>query len=100
MSDPLYLVVFDTADEATRMEVARISISDEYGLGSDPFTLDLGADPLTGQVVRLEHREDTPLAHPDGLWTDGWQLKMAEVMILPPPEGLQITSSPRSWTVN
>ena len=92
------LVVYDTADEATRVELSRQSISDETGLGSAPFTLELGATPLTGQVVRLEHRSDTPPNGPS--WNDGGlQMCLAEVMLLPPPTGLQITTSPRNWSV-
>jgi hypothetical protein len=94
----LDMVIFDSADPGTRTEVLRTSISTENGLGTTPFTIDLGAG-VVGQVVRIEHRSDTPTSGPG--WSDGgWQLHLAEVQILPPPSGLQITSSPRSWTVN
>jgi hypothetical protein len=92
------VVIYDSADPNTRLEVYRQSISDENGLGYAPFTLGLGSGVL-GQVVRLEHRFDTPQSGP--LWADGgWQMCIAEVLVMPPPTGLQITSAPRSWTVN
>jgi hypothetical protein len=94
----LDVVIYDTADPGTRSEVLRTSISDVNGLGYAPFTLDLG-NGVAGQVVHIEHRADTPQSGPG--WSDGGlQLHLAEVMIMPPPSGLAITTSPRSWAVN
>ncbi|MCX6924244.1 MAG: discoidin domain-containing protein, partial [Verrucomicrobia bacterium] len=93
----LDMVFYDSANtNATRTELLRIPISGDAGLGSAPFTQDFGAAPVNARVVHLEHRPETSTASDGG----AWQLCVAEVMVLPPPTGLQVTSSPRSWTVN
>jgi hypothetical protein len=86
------LVIYDTADPATRVEVLRIPVSGTNN-PPNPTVLNLGAGTL-GQVVHLEHTFETDLIDPANT-----QLCMAEVQVLPPATGLQITASPASWNV-
>lgn len=86
------LVIYDKADPATRVEVLRRPVSGSTD-PSNPVTLTLPTG-TAGQVVHLEHTYETDT-------TDGanMQLCLAEVQVLPPPNGLVISSDPKSWNV-
>lgn len=87
------LVLYDSADVATRTEVLRLAVSGDAN-PPNPTILDLGAGTLA-QVVHLEHTFATDLVDPNNT-----QLCMAEVQVMPPATGLQITANPASWNVN
>jgi hypothetical protein len=81
----LDLVIYDT-NTVSRVEVLRIHLT-TTGTIPNPIVADLGAG-MRGQVVRIEH--------PAGIAA---VLNLAEVQVIPPPMGLLITSSPKSWNV-
>lgn len=86
-AENLDLVIYDDTNTVSRVEVARIHLT-TAGPPPNPIIANLGAG-LLGRVVRIEH--------PTGI---AQYLNLSEVQVIPPPTGLQITSSPRSWAIN
>lgn len=86
------LVIYDTADLATRVELLRVPLTGAT-LPPNPTVLDLGSGQA-GRVVRLEHTAATDQSVPENV-----QLCLAEVQLFPPPNGLVVTPDPSSWTV-
>lgn len=79
------LIVLD--DSTNRTEVTRITVSSN-NIPANPTTITI--DPsVSGQIVRIEH--------PVGI---AEYLCLAEVQVIPPPQGLVVTPNPLSWTVN
>lgn len=87
------LVIYDSADPATRTEILRQPVSGATD-PPNPVTLNL-PDGTEGWVVRLEHTWETDTIDPTNM-----QLCLAEVQVLPPPVGLAVTRNPKSWSVH
>jgi hypothetical protein len=80
------LVIYDSTNVFTRVELLRLQVSSN-NIPPNPTTI--AVDPaVTGRVVRLEH--------PVGI---AEYLCLAEVQVIPPPQGLVITPNPIDWTV-